>query len=125
MAKKFKIAQNPTFKADVKIPRIGGAYDVVGFEYKFIPRKELAGLYDSWRDKASTLEINEDSKLIDLTEFEVDLQTQQIMDIVIGWAFEDVFNEDNVRMLVESCAAAPSAIIDGFQSAYVKAKEGN
>lgn len=125
MAKKFKIAQNPTFKADVKVPRIGGAYDVVGFEYKFIPRKELAGLYDSWRDKASTLEINEDSKLIDLTEFEVDLQTQQIMDIVIGWAFEDVFNEDNVRMLVESCAAAPSAIIDGFQNAYVKAKEGN
>ena len=125
MAKKFKIAQNPTFKADVKVPRIGGAYDVVGFEYKFIPRKELAGLYDSWRDKASTLEINEDSKLIDLTEFEVDLQTQQIMDIVIGWAFEDVFNEDNVRMLVESCAAAPSAIIDGFQRAYVKAKEGN
>lgn len=125
MAKKFKIAQNPTFKADVKVPRIGGAYDVVGFEYKFIPRKELAGLYDSWRDKASTLEINEDSKLIDLTEFEVDLQTQQIMDIVIGWAFEDVFNEDNVRMLVESCAAAPSAIIDGFQNAYAKAKEGN
>lgn len=125
MAKKFKIAQNPTFKADVKIPRIGGSSDVISFEYKFIPRKELADMYDSWRDKAASLEVTEESKLSDLTEFEIDLQTQQLLDIVTGWGFDDEFNEENVRLLVESCAAAPAAIIDGFQNAYVKAKEGN
>lgn len=125
MAKKFKIAQNPTFKQTVAVPRIGGESVQIEFEYKFIPRKELAGLYDSWREAAEGLEVNEDSKLIDLTEFEIKLQVQQLKDILVGWNFEDEFNDENIQALVEMSVHATQAIIAGFQEAYSKAKLGN
>lgn len=125
MAKKFRIAQNATFKQVVKIPRIGGEPVEVEFEYKFIPRKELAALYDAWRDQASAIEVDEDSKLSDLTDFEIGLQVRQLKDILVGWNFEDEFNDENIQAVVEMSVHATQAIISGFQEAYSKAKVGN
>lgn len=126
-SKKFKIAQNPTFKADVKIPRVGGAHDVIQFEYKFIPRKEMASLFDDWREQTlKGLEnLTDESTFVEATDFEVEFQVTQLLGILVGWGFEDEFNEDNVRMLAEYSPHAATAIIDGFRDAYAKAKEGN
>lgn len=125
MAKKFKIAQNPTFKAKVGIPRVGADDIEVEFEYKFLPRKQLAEMYDSWRAESSKLEVNDDTNLSDLTAFEVDLQVQQLKEILVGWNFDDEFNEDNIRALVETSVGATKAIIAGFQESYSKSKLGN
>ena len=39
---KFKIAQNPTFKADVEIPRVGGEFIKVPFEFKYRAARRLS-----------------------------------------------------------------------------------
>ena len=125
MAKKFKIAQNPTFKAQVSIPRVGGDAIEVEFEYKFLPRKSLASLYESWREKASEIDVNEDSKLTELTDYEIALQMSQLKDILVGWNFDDEFNDENIQAVVEMSVHATQAIINSFQEAYSKAKAGN
>lgn len=45
---KFKLIQNPTFKADVMLPTVGGNPVKVGFEFKYRDRAELATLYAGW-----------------------------------------------------------------------------
>lgn len=127
MAKKFSIAQNPTFKAKVSIPRIGGADIEVEFEYKFIPRKQLAAVFEGWQEgfdhiKAS---LTEESKLTELSDLEIELQVEQLKDILVGWGFDDEFNDENIRAVVELSAQATQAIVDGFHSAYTKGKLGN
>jgi len=46
---KFKIAQNPTFKADVEIPRVGGEFFKVTFEFNYRDRTALAALILAWQ----------------------------------------------------------------------------
>ena len=45
---KFKLIQNPTFKADVMLPTVGGDPVKVQFEFKYRDRAELAALYAGW-----------------------------------------------------------------------------
>lgn len=127
MAKKFSIAQNPTFKAKVDIPRIGGEPISVEMEYKFIPRKELASVFQSWQEGFENIKenITEESKLTEMSDLEIELQVEQLKDILVGWGFDDEFNDDNIRAVVELSAQATQAIVDGFHAAYTKSKVGN
>lgn len=125
MAKKFKIANNPTFKSKVSIPRVGGDEIQVEFEFKYLTRKELAKVYDGWQEKLTDLNITDDTTLSELTDIEVELQIKQLKDIVQGWDFEDEFNDDNIEQLVETSVFAAKTVIEAYQEAYMKAKVGN
>lgn len=125
MAKKFKIANNPTFKSKVSIPRVGGDEIEVEFEFKYLTRKELAKVYEGWQEKLTDLNITDDTTLSELTDIEVELQIKQLKDIVRGWDFEDEFNDDNIEQLVETSVFAAKTVIEAYQEAYMKAKVGN
>ena len=125
MAKKFKIANNPTFKSKVSIPRVGGDEIEVEFEFKYLTRKELAKVYEGWQEKLTDLNITDDTTLTELTDIEVELQIKQLKDIVQGWDFEDEFNDDNIEQLVETSVFAAKTVIEAYQEAYMKAKVGN
>lgn len=125
MAKKFKIANNPSFKSKVSIPRVGGDEIEVEFEFKYLTRKELAKVYEGWQEKLTDLNITDDTTLSELTDIEVELQIKQLKDIVQGWDFEDEFNDDNIEQLVETSVFAAKTVIEAYQEAYMKAKVGN
>lgn len=124
MSKKFKIKQNPTFKAKVVIPVVGGDGVETEFEFKYLTRKELAAMYDKWSDEAKKLTF-EDVTLAELTEQEMKLQVMQIKDIVCGWDIEDEFNDESIEGLVNISINIVKAITDVYQKAYVESKLGN
>ena len=124
MSKKFKIKQNPTFKAKVVIPVVGGDGVETEFEFKYLTRKELAAMYDKWSDEAKKLTF-EDVTLAELTDQEMKLQVMQIKDIVCGWDIEDEFNDESIEGLVNISINIVKAITDVYQKAYVESKLGN
>lgn len=125
---KFKIAENPTFKAEVEIPRVGGATVKIPFEFKYRTRTELAELFDSWREKRLELADQfkgDDITLKDFTAAEMELQVGQIRDLVVGWGFDDEFNDESVKELVETSVGAPDAVVRAYSDAFNQARQGN
>lgn len=125
MAKKFKIVQNPTFKAKVNVPRVGGQPIEIEFEYKYLPRKELAALYDSWGKETQELVNSDLSDVVALTELEIKLQVKQLKEILVGWDFDDEFSDENITSLVETSVHSAGVITDAYAEAYSKARLGN
>ncbi len=126
----FKIAQNATFKADVDIPRVGGSTIKVPFEFKYRDRKDLAKLFAGWQqavkeDQERFKEKGDDITLVDITEANIDRQVEQVSDLVVGWGFDDKFNADSIRALVETSAGAGDAIVTAYQNAFSVARLGN
>ena len=127
---KFKIAQNPTFKADVDIPRVGGTTIKVPFEFKYRDRKELAVLFAGWQESAKEDQERFKAKgdeltLIEITDSHVERQIEQVTQLVTGWGFEDRLNPESIRALVETSAGAGDAIVDAYQKAFSAARLGN
>ena len=127
---KFKIAQNPTFTADVDIPRVGGATIKVPFEFKYRDRKELAVLFAGWQESAKEDQERFKAKgdeltLIEITDSHVERQIEQVTQLVTGWGFDDKFNAESIRALVETSAGAGDAIVDAYQKAFSAARLGN
>ncbi len=125
---KFKIAQKPTFKAKVSIPRVGGTADEVEFEFLFLDRLALSELFDKWnkaRDAHAEKVQAEGLSWAEATAEEITLQVSQIKDIVSGWAFDDAFNDESIAALVTTCVAAPQAVLSAYQTAYQPARLGN
>lgn len=125
---KFKIAQNPTFKAPVQIPRIGGDPVAVEFEFKYMDREALAGLFDQWGEARKALlerAQKEELSFTASTKAEMEMQAQQLTDVVVGWAFDEPFSEESVRALVTTCVGAPKAVIEAYQEAYRPHRLGN
>lgn len=125
MAKSFKIASKPTFKADVSIPRIGADDMVVSFEFVTRPRSELAKLFDKWQDAANEISKKEIKTFEELTESDIENQVVQLKDIVVGWGFDEEFNDENIRELVETSNSVADAVIEAYNKAYQKARSGN
>lgn len=125
MAKKFKILQNPTFKKKVDVPRIGGEPTQIEFEFRYLPRKQLAELYDVWEKETKELINSEITNFIELTEAEINLQVKQLKDILVGWDFEDEFSDENIGLLVETSVHAARVIVDSYGESYSNAKLGN
>ncbi|WP_339495799.1 phage tail assembly chaperone [Pseudomonas sp. RA_105y_Pfl2_P56] len=127
---KFKIAQNPTFKADVDIPRVGGTTIKVPFEFKYRDRKELAKLFAGWQESAKEDQERFKSKgddltLIEITDSHVERQVEQVTQLVTGWGFEDKLSPESIRALVETSAGAGDAIVDAYQKAFSAVRLGN
>ncbi|SDJ38178.1 phage tail assembly chaperone [Pseudomonas abietaniphila] len=127
---KFKIAQNPTFKADVDIPRVGGTFNKVSFEFKYRDRKELAKLFAGWQQSAKDYqdrlkEKGDDITLVDVTDADIEHQILQVSDLVVGWGFDDKFTPEAIRALVETSAGAADAIVKAYQNAFAAARLGN
>lgn len=125
---KIKIAQNPTFKAPVMIPRIGEAAVKVEFEFKYMGRTELAEMFGRWNKVRAELNSKHTDDGItwqEVTASEIALQVEQIKDVVTGWSFDDKFTDEAVTALVTTCVGAPQAVIDAYQSAYDPARLGN
>jgi hypothetical protein len=127
---KFKIAQNPTFSADVDIPRVGGTTIKVPFEFKYRDRKELAALFAGWQ--ASVKEDQECFKakgdeltLVEITDSHIERQVEQVSQLVAGWGFDDKLSPESIRALVETSAGAGDAIVDAYQKAFSSARLGN
>lgn len=127
---KFKIAQNPTFKAVVDIPRVGGTVIQVPFEFKYRDRKELAKLFAGWQESVKEDQERFKAKgdeltLIEITDSHVERQIEQVTQLVTGWGFDDKFNAESIRALVETSAGAGDAIVDAYQKAFSAVRLGN
>ena len=127
---KFKIAQNPTFKADVEVPRVGGQVIKVPFEFKYRDRKALAALFLSWQetlkaDEARFKEMGAELTIVDLTEAGIERQVEQVEALVAGWGFDDKLSQASIRALVETSAGAGDAIVKAYQQAFDPARLGN
>lgn len=127
---KFKIAQNPTFKADVDIPRVGGSVLKVPFEFKYRDRKELATLFSGWQkaakqDQERLKELGDDLTLVDITDADIDRQIEQVSELVVGWGFDDKLSPESIRALIETSAGAGDAIVKAYQGAFAVARLGN
>lgn len=126
MAKKFSIQQAPTFKADVSLPRVGGDVMVVPFTFRFLDRVELAKVIDGWNQQEKELvEAAQGKSVEEATQLEVDMQVGQIQQVVVGWGFDDEFNEDSIRALALTSVNAPAAVLSAYHQAYRPAKSGN
>lgn len=127
---KFKIAQNPTFKADVDIPRVGGSTIKVPFEFKYRDRKELAVLFAGWQesvkeDQERLKAKGDDLTLVDITDSHIERQVEQVSQLVSGWGFDDKLSPESIRALVETSAGAGDAIVEAYQKAFSSARLGN
>ncbi|MFK9098258.1 hypothetical protein HMPREF3173_16040 [Pseudomonas sp. HMSC08G10] len=125
---KIKIAQNPTFTAEVKIPRVGGEPVSVEFTFRYLNRTALAKLYDSWNkaaeDHAEKAKAN-GATLEQFTAGQLQLQVEQIKAVVSGWGFDDEFTDEAIADLVTTCIGAPQAVLAAYQDAYLPARLGN
>ncbi|TEN87219.1 phage tail assembly chaperone [Pseudomonas aeruginosa] len=127
MAKKFSIAQAPTFESSVEIPRLGGESIKVPFTFKYLDREALADLYSSWGGERfeRLVEETREQSLEAFTTAQIDLQVEQVQAVVAGWGFDEAFTEANVRLLVSSLVSVPEAILEAYQSAYSRGRLGN
>ncbi|KWV69679.1 phage tail assembly chaperone [Pseudomonas fluorescens] len=125
---KIKIAPNPTFKAKVQIPRVGGEAVAVDFEFKYLDRIALSELFDRWntaRDEHATKVQDEGMSWQDATASEIALQVNQLKDIVSGWGFDEKLSDESMTALVTTCVGAPKAVLEAYQAAYQPARLGN
>lgn len=77
---KIRIAQNPTFKAFVSIPIVGGEPEKIEFTFKYRDRPGLAALFDEWnlkRDEARTA-LGESPTFSEIVAADTEQQSQQI-----------------------------------------------
>lgn len=131
--KSFKVAINPTFKATVKIPMVGREPMAVGFTFKVLDRRALAKLFDSWKEQNIALaQESEERKdqgnpltLEEWTDREIALQVNQVKDVVVGWGFAEEFNDENIEALVATSVSVTDVIIQEYNEAYTRARQGN
>lgn len=125
---KIKIAPNPTFKAKVQIPRVGGEAVAVDFEFKYLDRIALSALFDKWdaeRDE-HLKKVREDGlSWKDATTAEIAIQVGQLNDIVLGWGFDEKLSDEAMTALVTTCVGAADAVLAAYEAAYRPARLGN
>jgi hypothetical protein len=125
---KFSITPNPTFKAEVPIPQVGGDPVSVSFTFRYRDRAELAVLFDSWKQQAEALgERFKDAEptLADITAAEIEQGVGQVKDLVVGWGFDDPFTDESVFALVKSCIGVSDAVVKTYSDAFSRARLGN
>ena len=124
---KIRIAQNPTFKAFVLIPIVGEEPEKIEFTFKYRDRPGLAALFDDWGAKGKEMResFGEATTLSDVVAAETELQVQQIKDLVVGWGFDDKFDDKSINALVKSCYGTAEAVVNAYQGAFSQARLGN
>jgi hypothetical protein len=125
---KIRIAHNPTFKADVEIPRVGAEPVKVPFEFRYLDRTQLAALFDKWNSEREALfaRIEEQSLgLADSTLAETQMQAAQLKEVIVDWGFEDALCEEALLALVQTSVSVPKAVLDRYQQCYQQTRLGN
>lgn len=124
---KFKIAQAATFLGAVMIPVVGQEPVKVDFTFKYRNRVELAALFDEWnqRRKEGQERFGEKPTVSEIVAIDTENQMQQIKDLVVGWEFDDKFDDESIKALVTSCHGTTEAVVDAYQAAFTKARTGN
>lgn len=124
---KFKIAQAATFLGTVMIPVVGQEPVKVDFTFKYRNRVELAALFDEWnqRRKEGQERFGEKPTVSEIVAIDTENQMQQIKDLVVGWEFDDKFDDESIKALVTSCHGTTEAVVDAYQAAFTKARTGN
>ncbi|MBB4813927.1 phage tail assembly chaperone [Pseudomonas rhodesiae] len=124
---KFKIAQAPTFLGAVMIPVVGQEPVKVEFTFKYRNRIELAALFDEWnqRRKDGQERFGENPTVSEIIAVDTENQMRQIKDLVVGWEFDDKFDDESIKALVTSCHGTTEAVVDAYQAAFAKARTGN
>lgn len=124
---KFKIAQAATFLGAVMIPVVGQEPVKVDFTFKYRNRVELAALFDEWnqRRKEGQERFGEKPTVSEIVAVDTENQMQQIKDLVVGWEFDDKFDDESIKALVTSCHGTTEAVVDAYQAAFAKARTGN
>ena len=124
---KFKIAQAPTVVGGVMIPIVGQEPVKVEFTFKYRNRIELAALFDEWnqRRKDGLEKFGDKPSVSEIIAVDTENQMQQIKDLVVGWEFDDEFDDESVKALVTSCHGTTEAVVDAYQAAFAKARTGN
>ncbi|MEB3843536.1 phage tail assembly chaperone [Pseudomonas guariconensis] len=124
---KISILQNPTFKADVEIPRVGDKPVKVQFVFNYLDRDKLADFTDAGLSSSKEVRelLEKDPTVREVTAKIRDHQIEQLQTIIASWGFEEELNESNLRALVGSAASVPEAILIAYHGAYKAAREGN
>lgn len=124
---KIKIAQSPTFKAPVLIPIVGDEPEQIEFTFKYRDREELAALFDAWNLKRREIRetLGETPTLSEIVAADTEQQVQQIKDLVLGWGFDDKFDDQSIKAFVKSCQGATEAVVNAYEGAYGRARLGN
>lgn len=99
----FTLAPNPTFKANVKIPRAGAEDGELTFTFKHMPLNELSQLEKL--DTKTALDF-----VIDITE---------------AWALPDEFNRHNLDTLLNNYPGALKAITETYYRELLGNREKN
>lgn len=109
------------------IPVVGQAPVKVEFTFRYRDRLELAALFDEWnkRRKECFERLGTDPSLSEVVTVDTEHQMQQIKDLVVGWEFDDRFDDDSIKALVKSCQGTTEAVVAAHEEAYAKARSGN
>ncbi len=125
---KISIAHNPTFKADVSIPRVGAEPVKVPFEFRYLDRPQLAALFDKWNQEREALLARVEHESLSLensTLAETQMQAAQLKEVIVDWGFEDALGDDTLLALVQTSVSAPKAVLDRYQQCYQQTRLGN
>lgn len=124
---KFKIKQDPTFSADVSIPRVGGEPIKVPFTFRYRDRNELAAMLERWSEMEEKLAPEEGAKMSvsDATDASIDIAVAKLQDVVAGWEFEEELNEQSLRDLATTCVAVPAEVLKAYFDAFNQSRLGN
>lgn len=123
---KIKIAPNPTFVAQVQIPRVGGDPLPVSFTFNYLDRLGLAAFLDQQKADSETL-INGSAErsTLDQAKAEIEVQVKHMGQLVQAWDFDDELSEASLRALATTFAGSPDAVLKAYFEAYRQARLGN
>ena len=126
---KISFQQNPTFKVDVQIPRLGGQAVKVPFVFNYFNRDQMADFTDAeiayGKEIKELLESEESPTVKEFSARAEELQVGQLKKIISGWGFTEDLSDESISDLVRSSTAVTVAIIEAFKGAFNKAREGN
>lgn len=127
MAKKFSITQAPTFVGNVPVPRIGGEAVDVPFTFKYRDREQLAQVFELWRKRRMELfeSIGAETSGEEVARREIAFEVEQLRDVVVGWGFDEPFDDQHIEALVRSLASVPEAVVSAYAKAFHQARLGN
>jgi hypothetical protein len=112
---KLKLTVNPTFKAKVKIPVVGGEAVDVGMTFKHRTRKE----WDEWVASAKERDTNGSAPPT------IEDEVNSFLDVVVGWELEDEFNRANVELLLQNYYTAGTEVVRTYASELWNSKLKN
>jgi len=141
MATKITLGQRPkSFDKTVEFKMLDGSDGCIPVSYRYRSRKELAEMTDEVQSvaraavaadmeavkaKIEKKEEVEPMKQIDITDREMSLQVDYIMQAVSGWGLDVKFDRAAVEQLVDEVPAAIPALVEAYRAAINQGRLGN